>query len=438
MSELPDLSTLLIHADDVNVGSDPHHAVAPHIELSTTYRAPHPDSELGIAMATGKLQDFYDLQDPPMNIYSRYTTDTRGRAEKVLSQIMGGNAVTYGSGMAAVYAALMHYSPKVIAIRKGYHGVHEAIRVYKRAKSDLNIIDLDDEYPVIEPKKDGVQPTDGLLVWVETPLNPTGEARDLRKYSEKAKSSKGVLVVDATFAPPPLQNPFDQGADMIMHSATKYFGGHSDLLVGVLAVKDKKEHSVLHFDRCFLGSNPGNLEAYLLLRSLRTLSLRVTRQAETATKLVHWLHTLTATYQGDASADDTKFGITRGTVVNRVWHASLQPRQDADPNPKARLEEGAGFDPKDQMPGGYSPTFAIRTSKQHYASHLPHCTEFFIPATSLGGVESLMEWRRNSDPREEDQCLVRFSIGLESFEDLQGALRKAMASLLSDIGAQKT
>ncbi|KAK0548203.1 hypothetical protein OC844_007051 [Tilletia horrida] len=432
MSDLSDLATLLIHSDDVDVGRDPYHAVAPRIELSTTFRAPHPDSELGVAMATGQLQANYDLKAPPLDIYSRYTTDTRGRSEKVLSQILDGHAVTYGSGMAAVYAALMHYSPKVIAIRKGYHGVHEAIRVYKRAKSDLTIIDLDEEYPKLEPSKDEVQPTNGLLVWVETPLNPTGEARDLKLYADKAHQASGVIVVDATFAPPPLQNPFKQGADMVMHSATKYFGGHSDLLVGVLAVKERKEYDRLHIDRCFLGSTPGNLEAYLLLRSLRTLDLRVSRQADTASKLVQWLNSLTPTFRGEVDAEDTKLGIAAGKVVNRVWHGSLQPRVDPDPLPTARLEEGKGFDPKEQMPGGFSPTFAIRMAKEKYASHLPHITEFFIPATSLGGVESLMEWRRNSDPREEDRCLIRFSIGLESFEDLRRSLRKAMVSLLAD------
>jgi len=435
MTDLPDLSTLLIHSDDVDVGVDPHHAIAPHIELSSTFRAPHPDSDFGKAMGTGKLQQEYDLKNPQVHIYSRYTSDTRGRAEKVLTEVLGGHTVTYGSGMAAVYAALMHYSPQVIAIRKGYHGVHEALRVYRRAKLDLKVIDLDEDYPTLEADQGGVQPTNGLVVWVETPLNPTGEARDLRKYADKAHEAKGVLVVDATFAPPPLQNPFHQGADMVMHSATKYLGGHSDLLGGVLAVKDRKEYDVLHIDRCFLGSTPGNLEAYLLLRSLRTLDLRVTRQAETATKLVQWLDSLTATYSGKADDEDIKLGIAGGNVVNRVWHASLQPRRDQDPLPKARLEEGSGFDPKQQMPGGFSPTFAIRMTERGFASHLPHTTEFFIPATSLGGVESLMEWRRNSDPREEDECLVRFSIGLESFDDLRRSLRRSMRSLLSEATA---
>ncbi|KAK0551565.1 hypothetical protein OC845_002145 [Tilletia horrida] len=384
-ASVPDLATLLIHSDDVDHSAQPNHAVAQSIELSTTFRAPHPETELGAAMASGELMKSYDLQDPQLHIYSRYTTETRGRAEKVLSQATGGHAVTYGSGMAAVYAALMHYSPKVIAIRKGYHGVHEAIRVFRRAKSDLTVIDLDDEYPTIEPNRDGVQPVNGLLVWVETPLNPTGEARDLQKYSDRAHGAKGVVVVDSTFAPPPLQNPFKQGADMVMHSATKYFGGHSDLLVGVLVVTNRKEYDILHVDRCFLGSNPGNLEAYLLLRSLRTLDLRVRRQSETATQLVQWLHSLTATFDGQTLEDDVKLGITKGAVVNRVWHASLQPRKDKDPLPVARLEEGAGFDPKEQMPGGYSPTFAIRMAESKFAMHLPHVTEYFIPATSLGG-----------------------------------------------------
>ncbi len=167
------------------------------------------------------------MQDPGFHIYSRYSQSTNIRAEKVLSQIMGAHALTYSSGLSAAHAAVTFYAPRVIAIRKGYHGVHVSIDLYARGR-DVKLIDLDDDY---ESAMAGITPSNskgGLLVWVETPLNPTGEARDLVKYARKTHAIPHAhLVVDSTFAPPPLQDPFQQGADMVMHSGTKYFGGHS-------------------------------------------------------------------------------------------------------------------------------------------------------------------------------------------------------------------
>lgn len=421
----PHLSTSALHADHPSHLTDANHAVAPSISLSTTFRAPHPtSSHAQLLEDVMRGEASFDMQDPSFHIYSRYSQSTNIRAEKVLSQIMGAHALTYSSGLSAAHAAVTFHAPKVIAIRKGYHGVHVSIELYARGR-DVKLIDLDDDY---EAAMEGITPNDkrgGLLVWVETPLNPTGEARDLVEYARKTHAIPHAhLVVDSTFAPPPLQDPFVQGADMVMHSGTKYFGGHSDLLCGVLAVKSKEEWDGLWSDRTYLGCNLGSMEAYLLLRSLRTLGVRVEKQSRTATLLARWLHSLTLPQgQGEVDAEDAPFAA--GKVIAITYHSSLQPRS----TPSTRGEDPS-FDPTTQMPGGHTPTFAFQTATAEYATWIPHLTTYFTPATSLGGVESLLEHRCKSDPTE-DRRIVRVSVGLEEFEDLRADLRAAFKEVLA-------
>lgn len=427
---LPGKATLGLHADDPDHITEPNYPLGPSLSLSSTFRLPEPNSTIGQELAqTGEAG--LDWQTPPIHIYSRFTTETRGRTEKVLSSLLNANALTYASGLTAAYGAILHYSPKVIAIRKGYHGVHNAIKIFSRTQ-DVKVIDLDDEYPKlnVEKRGDGSEtPKNGLLVWVETPLNPTGEARDLAHYAKRAHDVGGVIGVDSTFAP--LQDVFEFGVDMVMHSATKYFGGHSDLLMGILATKDKKQWDQLFDDRSHFGGMPGNMESWLLLRSLRSLQVRWRQQSTTATRLAQWLQTLVqATSSGvhdiNASPQDQKI-IERG-IVQRVWHASLQPRKDKDTSATPRFDEGKDFNPAAQMKNGWPATFAFRLSDKEKAATLPHETTYFAAATSLGGVESLLEHRLGSDPSE-DPCLVRVSVGLEEFEDLQADLRVNLLKL---------
>ena len=435
----PSLATAALHADHPDHVSDANYPVAPSISLSTTFRAPAPNSahaKMLEEVMAGQAE--FDMQDPSVHIYSRYSQSTNIRCEKVLSQVMNAHALTYSSGLAAAHAAVSYYAPSVIAIKRGYHGVHVSFQLYCRGRN-VKFIDLDDDYQAAmgnsaissESKADesSVVQRGGLMVWIETPLNPSGEARDLLKYVNKAKAVSGAhVVVDSTFAPPPLQDPFQQGADMVMHSGTKYFGGHSDLLCGVLAVKDKKEWNALWADRTFFGANLGSMEAYLLLRSLRTLTVRVQKQSQTATKLAAWLHSLSTSYSASVSDEDKPFAS--GTVIARAYHSSLQPRTDLDDVvTKGATPEDPTFDPSSQMPGGHAPTFAFRTTKPEYATFIPHLTTYFTPATSLGGVESLLEHRVKSD-QTEDPRIIRVSIGLEEFEDLKADLQAAFNLVL--------
>lgn len=431
---MPGLATAALHADHPDHTADANYAVAPSISLSTTFRAPAPNSSHAKLLEdVSKGEAAIDMQDPGFHIYSRYSQSTNLRCEKVLSHIMKAHALTYSSGLSAAHAAVAHYAPSVIAIKRGYHGVHVSIQLWCRGRN-VKIIDLDGDYEkaVVACKVDkgGVAPRGGLVVWVETPLNPSGEARDLAKYVRKAKAIPHArVVVDSTFAPPPLQDPFEQGADMVMHSGTKYFGGHSDLLCGVLAVKDKREWDSLWNDRTFFGANLGSMEAYLLLRSLRTLTVRVQKQSQTATKLAAWLHSLSSPTPSTAIAEqDARFA--RAKLIARTYHSSLQPRTDLDDVvTKNATPEDPTFDPSSQMPGGHAPTFAFRTTSPLYATHIPHLTTYFTPATSLGGVESLLEHRIKSDPTE-DARIIRVSVGLEEFDDLQADLRAAFRQVL--------
>lgn len=383
--------TVLIHGDaSMRRGAD----VSPSISVTTTFRHPDPATEEQL----GSVADF-DFRNPSRHVYSRYTQEISTRAEHILSTINEGYALTYASGLASTYAALVFYKPKRVAISGGYFGVHNTILIYKKTRGlDFEIIDLDDEY------------RPGDLCWLETPLNPTGEARDIQYYADKIHKVGGKLVVDSTFAPPPLQYPFNFGADCIMHSGTKYFGGHSDLLCGVLVVKTAEEWRTLFDDRTFLGNMMGSLESWLLLRSLRTLHLRVKRQSKTATEFVQWLNNIASTPKGK-SYD----GVPGGLLV-KVFHSSLQGK------------DARGFDPKEQMQGGWNATFGILLAEIEDAARLPHLLNAFVPATSLGGVESLAEHRKNSDPGT-DPRLVRVSVGVEEVEDLKEDFRQALKKL---------
>lgn len=321
-------------------------------------------------------------------IYSRLATPSTTRLEQVLAALLHGHAITYGSGLAAFNALLVRTNPKRLALGECYHGTHEVANIFSRL-TGLQLIPLDTPAEDLRP---------GDLVHLETPVNPHGTASSIAAYAERAHSQGALLSVDSTFAPPPLQNPFLHGADYVLHSATKYLGGHSDLLGGVLVTQNPAELKLLQRERLYLGSVMGGLEAWLGLRSLRTLELRVERQSTTATKLARWLHALS---QSDA---------TIGSVVKCVTHASLQPQEPW------LLE---------QMPRGFGPVFSIHTRSREQARNLPGRLEYFHHATSLGGVESLVEWRAMSDETV-DPTVVRVSVGCEGWEDLKGDLEKAL------------
>ncbi|BGP12900.1 hypothetical protein JCM10213v2_006425 [Rhodosporidiobolus nylandii] len=381
------LATRAIHADAAYAG-DP---VSPAISTSTTFR--HPTLEQQAAAPPGHYDVDWNPHNPSRHIYSRETQPVGTRVEKVLSDLIGGPTLIYSSGIAACFAILLHVRPDVIAVTGGYFGCHGSFDIYRRTRGtdQVSIIALDDEYP--KDKK--------VLVWLETPLNPTGESRSIAAYSKKAKDVGATLAVDATFAPPPLQEPFKWGADIIMHSGTKHFGGHSDLLAGTVTVKSEEEWHQLFDDRVHTGSNAGSLDTWLLLRSLRTLNLRIQRQAVSGTALAHYLHSLTGPDAGDLAG-----------VIKTVWHTALQDDADQLIGEDKQLAVGPAC-------------FGFLTTTPQYAMQLAESLTCFIHATSLGGVESLVEVRIISDSKC-DPCLIRVSVGVEDVEDLKADFAQAI------------
>jgi cystathionine beta-lyase/cystathionine gamma-synthase len=303
---------------------------------------------------------------------------------------------------------LVYIRPNVIAISDGYHGCHGVIKILTKLYG-LKTVPLYDEaaWDVVGLGK-------GDVIHVETPLNPTGEATDLESFARKAKERGAILTVDATFGPPPLQDPFVQGADVVMHSGTKYFGGHSDMLCGVLATQDKSFWEGLWKERMYLGGVMGNMEGWLGVRSMRTLEVRVRAQSSGCEQLVKWIQ---GSLEGVEGTEDEE--VIKRAVV-KVQHASLQ--SDA-------LEQGWL---KKQMPGGFGPVFSLMLKEKEMARRLPSKLHLFHHATSLGGVESLIEWRKMSDSGVDDR-LLRVSVGLENWEELKRDLLSGFREVYNDV-----
>lgn len=307
--------------------------------------------------------------------------------------------LTYSTGLSAFNAIMMLLTPKRVFIGDGYHGVHRSLKLQKRLKGVESL-------PLEELDKAQA----GDLVHIETPVNPFGEARNLAYYTAKAREKGAYISVDGTFAPPPLQDPLAYGVDFVLHSGTKYVGGHSDMLCGILVVPSSRPEwrEQLTQDRRVMGCVMGNLEGWLGIRSIRTMHLRVARQSQSATTLVKWLH---------AESQNPDSLVSK--MVETVLHASLQ--EDA-------LKEGWL---QKQMPNGFGAVFGICMKNREHAKRLPSRLFVFQHATSLGGVESLMEWRAMSDLGR-DERLLRVSCGIEDVEDLQSDILQAFEGLLRD------
>lgn len=375
---MPGISTKSIHADQsLNRVPD----VVPPINVTTTFR--YPDDPDDIIPATEYQNDSYD-PSTSTPIYSRIGHPNSARIEQVMSELLGGETVIYNSGLSAFFAAIMYFNPKTVAIGDGYHGCHGILELLKR-NYNLKIVGLDQLDQLAK----------GDLIHIETPENPFSRVHNIAYYVSKAKEIGAFTLVDATFAPPPLSNPFDFNVDMVMHSVTKYFGGHSDLLAGVLVTKDPAVKIQLARDRVVLGTNIANLESYLLLRSLRTYELRIEKQSDSATKLVKYLSGNRAKYP----------------KITSIYHSSLQKDDFVDA----------------QMTGGHAPVFSIELDTPENAKSLPSKLKYFQHATSLGGVESLIEWRAVTD-KNAKKTLLRVSVGVENVEDLIADFDQALKS----------
>jgi len=357
--------------------------VAPPISVSTTFATP---------------------ESGDGHIYSRISCPTQSRCECLLGALEGteekpAHCLLYSSGLAAAFAVFSHFLPKRVFITGGYHGTHQVLAQLQKISDNARY----KKEPLRKAKEIGPELQAGDLIWLETPLNPTCEVADIQSYVAVAKTAGAHVVVDGTFAPPPLQRPLLLGVDAVMHATTKSLAGHSDALGGAVCVSSAEVAHKLQQDRLALGSTPGSLEVWLLMRSLRTLHLRVERQSDTATRLSAWLQ--------EAAKDKSHvlFGL-----IHAVQHPSL-----------ASAREVAS-----KQMSGFGGCFALELSTEAAAKALPTALKLFRSATSLGGVESLVEWRRKWDSAI-SPLLLRISIGLEDFEHLRADLEQGILKVSS-------
>ena len=308
--------------------------------------------------------------------YGRYGNPTWTALEDALGALEGGRCLTFASGLAAVATVLdlVGKEGKVVVPRHGYTGtIMQLADLESRGRLTAEMVDVTDTDAVVAA-------CDGAaLVWLESPTNPALEVADIPTITRAAHDAGAYVVVDNTFATPMLQRPLDLGADLVLHSATKFLDGHSDVLLGALVTRDDELHGVLKNRRDLVCAVPGTLEAWLALRGLRTLHLRVERAQANAQELVRRL--------GEHPALSEVRYPGFGAIVAIV------------------LAEGAMA-----------------------ADLLTRKTSLWVHATSLGGVESTFERRRRwkTEAATIPEGLVRMSVGIEDVDDLWDDLRAAL------------
>ncbi len=311
--------------------------------------------------------------------YGRYGNPTWTAFEEALGALEGGRCLSFASGMAAVSTVLdlVGQGGKVVAPEHSYTGtLLQLADLESRGRITSQLVDITDTAAV------AAACVDAALVWFESPTNPALEVADIAAIAEAAHAEGAYVVVDNTFATPLLQQPLALGADVVVHSVTKYLAGHSDVLMGAIVTADDELYAVLKGRRDLLGSTPGTLEAFLALRGLRTLHLRVERAQANATTLVERL---------------------------RAHPAISEVR----------------------YPGFGGIVSIVLAGDALAADLLVQKTRLWVHATSLGGVESTFERRRRwkAEPATIPDGLVRLSVGIEDVEDLWRDLGSALDTL---------
>jgi cystathionine gamma-synthase len=348
----------------------------------------HPDT---VAIVAGRPP--HDA-DQPMNVpvhltstygaggeleYGRYGNPGWTAFEQALGALEGGRCVAFASGMAAITAVLDLIEPggRVVAPRHSYTGTVKQLEE-RRAKGRIEVafVDVTDTRAVADAC------AGAAMVWFESPTNPALEVAEIEAIATAAHEHGALVAVDNTFATPLLQRPLEHGADLVVHSATKYISGHSDVLMGAAIAASDDLRAALVANRSLYGAIPAPLETFLALRGLRTLPVRLERAQSNAQELVRRL-------TGHPSLDEVRYpGF--GAIISIVVRGGAEP-----------------------------------------ADALVQRTDLWVHATSLGGVESTFE-RRRRWPAEQPTIpagLVRLSVGLEHIDDLHRDLLAALDSL---------
>ncbi len=365
-----------------------------------------PDPATGAVMTPIYQTSTYHQEAPGVNKgfeYSRSSNPTRKVLEDNLAALENGkHAFTFGSGMAATDAILriLKSGDELVSTNDLYGGSY---RLFTKLYSKFNINFKFVSMAEMEKVEDAISEQTKML-WVESPTNPTLNIIDIEAAAKLAKKHNLILVVDNTFASPYLQNPLDLGADVVMHSITKYLGGHSDVLMGALICNDDKLAEDIGFVQKSSGAVPGPQDCFLVLRGIKTLHLRMERHCENGAAIAKWLKA------------HPKVGF-----VN--W-----PGFEEHPNHRIAKAQMRDF-------GGML-SFSLKGNSKEDAFKLMSSFELFSLAESLGGVESLIchpasmtHASLSKEDREKagiPDSLIRLSVGVEDVNDLIEDLEQAL------------
>ena len=368
-----------------------------------------PDPSTGAVMTPIYQTSTYAQEEPGKHKgfeYARTQNPTRSALERNLAGLEGAeHAVAFGSGLAAMDAVMRLLEPgdEVIATNDLYGGSYrQMVRVHGRYGITSKFIDLTD----IKALKESITKKT-KLIWIETPTNPMLKLIDIKAVTEVAKSHSILTCVDNTFASPYLQQPLSLGADIVLHSATKYLGGHSDVVMGAVITNSKEIAEQLYFLQNAVGAVPGPQDCFLMLRGIKTLHLRVERSCKNAKKIAKYL------------AAHPKVGT--------VYYPGLKSHPQHD-LAKAQMNDFGAMVSFD-FPGG-----TFKTANKVLAN-----THLFTLAESLGGVESLIghpaSMTHASIPKEDrlkvglTDSLIRLSVGVEDVDDLIADLEEAFRNV---------
>ena len=335
--------------------------------------------------------------------YARSQNPTRKALEDALAIIENGKyGLAFSSGVAATDAVIKLLSPgdEVIAANDMYGGTY---RLFTKVFAKFGI-----KFIYIDTSKvsnvEAVISDHTKLIWIETPTNPLMNISDISSIALVAKKAGALLCVDNTFASPYLQNPLNDGADIVMHSATKYLGGHSDVIQGALIVNDISLRDQLHFIQKSCGAVPGPMDCFLVLRGIKTLHVRMQRHCENGAAIAHYLRS--------------------HPKVEKVYWPGFEDNIGY-PIAKKQMRDFGGMI-----------SFTLKDESIEAANKVLSSTKLFSLAESLGGVESLINHPASmthaSIPREERiknglaDGLIRLSVGIEDAEDLIEDLKMAI------------
>jgi cystathionine beta-lyase/cystathionine gamma-synthase len=335
--------------------------------------------------------------------YARSQNPTRFALERAYAQIENGkHALAFSSGVAATDAVIKLLQPgdEVICGNDMYGGTYRLFtKIFAKFGIKFHYINMQDASHV-----QAFINTNTKLIWAETPTNPLMNIVDIKALANIATAANILLCVDNTFASPYLQNPLDLGADIVMHSATKYLGGHSDVIQGALMMNSDELIQQLYFIQKSCGAVPGPQDCFLVLRGIKTLHIRMQRHCENGAKIAHWLR--------------------NNPKVGKVYWPGFTDH----PNHNIAKQQMCDF-------GGMI-SFELKDNRVEEAKRVLSSTHLFSLAESLGGVESLINHPASmthaSIPREEriknglSDSLIRLSVGIEDAADLIEDLNKAI------------